>query len=325
MTINFTALGPKEITPVNISKNVSKIQKDTPQSDTFETKTIDVKMGDYKIKCKPVKSVSIKDTEGNDTKALLVQSKATKGQYFIIKDDETLCRIFFADDGKNTYIYDLQGQNHKGKYKGAGCELIKTAIDASIKNGHNGKLSLCMADSLPFYFKCNFRIPKDEPNALKKNAFVDYMTRHPEFKTEDFMANAWQRMPNGECLDEKGAAAFLEDKRFIDDSTSKTLYNTSLKDDEGNIIEADIDFCDFSHDPSINKDNSCGTKIIQIINKEGKNGTTFPQMAYIGYDLAEDGTTDIKDIEIRTNDKTLKEQIKEELLKALELIKDEAL
>ncbi len=54
---------------------------------------------------------------------------------------------------KNIYVYDLQGQNNKGKYKGAGCELVKVAVNESIKSGYKGKLNACMADSLPFYFK----------------------------------------------------------------------------------------------------------------------------------------------------------------------------
>ncbi len=299
---------------IRIEKNNNGVKQniDNSGTDAYKPKIIEAENNGYKIKCRPVKSVYLKDTDGNDVKALLVKNTAAKSQYFIVKDDETLCRIFFSDNGENIYVYDLQGQNNKGKYKGAGCELVKVAVNESIKSGYKGKLNACMADSLPFYFKNNFRI-LNGASALKENAFIDYMTRHPEFDTEDFMANMWS-IPNGECLDEKGASALLENKRFINNSASETMYETTFKNDKGEIIKADVDFCDFSNDLSVG-----GSYIIQIINKEGKNGCTFPQIAHVEYDLLPDGDADIVDFEIRVRDEALKEQVKAELLNALKI------
>ncbi len=312
MSVNFAV---NCIDKIRTGKNSSSVKQniDNLKSDIYEPKVFEAKNGAYKIKCKPVKPVYLKDNSGNSVKALLAKSTAVQNQYFIVKDAETLCRIFFADNGENIYIFDLQGQNNKGNYKGAGCELIKAAVNESIKKGYGGKLSLCMADSLPFYFKCNFRIPIDTPGALKKNAFIDYMARHPEFDTEDFMANIWS-LPSGECLEEKAAQAFLRGERFIDSSTSETIYEAAFKNGEGEKIRVDVDFCDFSNDPSIG-----GGKVIQIINKEGKNKNTFPQIAYIEYDSLSDGSIEIKDFEIRTEDKALKEPVKAELLNALKI------
>lgn len=168
-----------------------------------------------------------------------------------------------------------------------------------------------MADSLPFYYKCNFRITKNsDAEYLKKNAFIDYMTRNPEFNTEDYMANGWC-MPNGTFLDENGAKALLDNERFIDKSMSKTMYETVLNDD----IHIDVDFCDFSHEQSLNK-----SYLIQLINKDK---TTVPQMGTLEFNINNENGGNI--LEIKKTDvknffpKELKEQIKAELLKAVEI------
>ena len=142
------------------------------------------------------------------------------------------------------YLYT---QEHKSrKYKGAGTQLLKCAVEESIKRGYNGKLKLQASHSacspMVFYYKNNFVIPRPSDCRLYgyencHNAVIEYAIANnipidnllPETKRSAFMK-----------LDEQGAKAFLQGKQLYKERSVEKLAEKNIDDENysANLIKS---------------------------------------------------------------------------------------
>ena len=185
-----------------------------------------------------VRNVTIKDLDGNDVNATIIEETyhshfAHKEKKFILKvNGEQIGYAVVVDDNDNDKLFlnDLYTEEHNyRKYKGAGTELLKSAVNESIKRGYNGKIKVNASHGacspLPFYYKNNLIIKRPDDVELygfpqNKNAIIQYAIENNipvdnmlfEFDRQTFMN-----------LDEKGAKAFLEGKK-----ASSKIFNINL-------------------------------------------------------------------------------------------------
>ncbi len=262
--------------------------------DTFSPEIVETHMpgtyGTPDIIGRRIKSIALKDTKGNDIPGFIIQEIEDENSYYACTKKCALCEmnISRAHPFGTGYIFinSLYGQSNNGEVKGAGTELIKLAIEKSKATGCDGRLELSMAGSYPFYFKNNFRAGRGYSDYLRKDAVLDYMTRH-KLIPEMIWKKKWDSI--NVILDEKGAKALLKGERFFDTSTSETMYSKNIeyqgKDGKTCTADIDIDFCDFSK-----SDIRDGTFVIQTILK--KEGNYYFPLADLEMQLLEDENGD---------------------------------
>ena len=110
-------------------------------------------------------------------------------------------------------------------------------------------------------------------------------------------------------LDKTGAEAFLNNERYSNNSTSKVMYSKTFLGIKP--ILADIDFCDFSNDKTIEK-----SYVIQIIKKDNQN---FTQIAHVELLPLGSGILKVNKINVNYKDKSIVKELKQELVQAAEL------
>ncbi len=293
-----------------------------PKEDTFVPKIVKTQMlgghGDPDIKGTFVKNVTIKDSKGKNTKAFIIQEVKDGNCYYLCTDKEALCRMEIREKnspcGGYIYINALYGQSNDDRYKGAGTELIKFAAQKSRDAGFGGRLQLCMAGSFPFYFKNNFRTGRGYPDHTRKDAYLDYMTRK-NLSQDDIYKKDWDGITV--ILDETGARALLDDKRFFDKSKSETMYSktflTNTQDGREFKTAVDVDFSDLSEDEPEEH-----TYIIQIILRGSEH--FYKQIASLEMQLLKDekGRKYLKTNKLQTDNmgEKFEKSLQEELLKA---------
>ena len=201
-----------------------------------------------------VRNVTIKDLDANDVNAAIIEKPGSSffipnEKKFILKvDDEQIGYAVVGDDGDKDklFLISLYTQEHiSRKYKGAGTELLKSAVNESIKRGYNGKIRVNAThgscSTLPFYYKNNFIIEKPDNVKLYgysqyKNAIIQYAIENDipvDNMLFDFDRQAYM------SLDEKGARAFLEDKRLYKDRTIEQIAQKNIngKNYSSNLIQ----------------------------------------------------------------------------------------
>jgi len=277
--------------------------------------------GDTDIRGTIVKSIPLKDSNGKNIQGFIIQEVEDENCFYACTKENALCRMEIRPKqslgGGYIYINALFGQENNGVIKGAGTELLKFAAQKSMDMGFDGRLELCMAGSYPFYFKNNFRTGRGYPDHQRKDAVLDYITRHNVPKD-----TVWKKDWDSPVmiLDEKGAAALLEGRRLYDESKSETMYSKIIQCTEKNgreySIDTDIDFCDFStSDPKKN------AYTIQAIIKSDEN--FYTQAAALNMELLEDENGkkyfDANNLYTEKLGKPLEDAVKDELFKAAEI------
>lgn len=292
------------------------------QEDVFTPKIIETYMpgphGSPDIRGRLVKNITLKNTEGKPIPGFIIQEIEDANSYYACTEKCALCEMSAVRAHPTgvgyIYINSLYGQNNKGDIRGAGTELIKFAIQKSKDMGCDGRVELCMAGSLPFYFKNNFRAGKGYVRHAAMDAFFDYITRHNLDKAHIHTEAESPTL----ILDEKGAEALLLGVRFFDKSKSETMYSKTIectgKNGKTHRMDVIIDFSDLSDtEPEGN------TFVIQAISKDlGR----FYQAASLEMQLLEDENGkkffEAKNLNIEKMGQTLEMALIEEMFKAAE-------
>lgn len=290
-------------------------------ADTFTKTVIKTNMpgiyGSKNITGTLVKKINLKNSKGDNIEGFIIKDTKEKDVYYACTKENALCymRLGGSPMGENQlFVGSLYGQSNNGEYKGAGTELIKFAIEKSKKEGLRGRIGLSMGGSQSFYFKNNFRIPKNYPDHLKKDAVLDYMTRHNiamnQIRSYDWLAQVV-------TLDEHGAKALLDDTRFFDSSKSETMYSKNISNgllgSKKGAINVDVDFSDLTRGETQKK-----MYVIQLIAKNSEN--YFTPMADLEMQLMEDSRgnkyLEAKDLRFEEMNKRLARKMAAEIFKA---------
>lgn len=283
--------------------------KSNKQAKTEKTIEISGIYDEAKIKAKHIKDITLKDTKGKEVKAFLAKSEEAENNYYICLPQKTLCGMSMYGIQDYICIKALYGHRHSRRCKGAGTELLKFAVQESIKQGYGGKIKLCMGGSPVFYYKNNFRTENNGYEDVKKNAALDYMARN-NLTLDVFYLDNWC---TNVVLKPKEAAALLEGKRLYEQSSSGTICNKNIEykiNGKQYFANIDIDFADLSNCESFEN-----TYVIQAILKS--NGKMF-QIANLEMQLLKDKEgkkfLSIDSLDLEKISKDCDEKIKEELV-----------
>lgn len=234
-------------------------------SDVFQSSLKTVKLDNETVKGSFIKDISLKDRQGNNVSGFIIQNK---DNFYACTGDTVLCRMNIKEKKDCIYISELYGQNNKGKYKGAGTELIKYAVEQSRNKGHEGVIKLFMAGSPSFYYKNNFRMTEEsDEDYIGANAILDYCTRYGETCSS---MNSYHSFAPLMVLDKKGADALMQGIRLTDESKSQKLYDKVI-DLPWETLDAVADFCDFGDRFAIQLISKDGEGVRQITCLTGKN------------------------------------------------------
>lgn len=273
---------------------------------------------------KVVKNIKLKDAAGKKVQGYILESTKTLDEYFVATKDEVLCRMKISDFGDSLSVNALYGQANNGKYKGAGTELLKFAVQKSKDAGKGGRLELTVGGSPRFYYKNNFRQTPHSKNYLRENAVLDFITRQ-----DINIDNVWGKFWNTPyvVLEEKEAEALLHGKRLYEESHSEYMGEFEIEYEhkgEPRKMTVGIDFADLS-----NYTVTEGVFVVQAYSKsvnETKFGTNVEMhpLANIEMRLLEDENGE-KYLQIDTVNESWKGEkaVTKELMKVVEAKMDE--
>lgn len=216
------------------------------EEDTFEVKN----------KTKPVK---IQDISGRSVDAVIEDSDFVYSDIFsddkkfsIIVNGQELGFALVRDNDQKTALdlFSLHTEDYDNKtYRGAGTELLKCAVNESMKRGYNGRIETWASNSkyspLAFYYKENFIVPsfsKYAPESFnqKHNAAIEYAISN-NIPVQDVLPFSYRK--GHMLLDEEGAKALLEEKRLYEDRTFEKIEQKNIDgvNYSANFIQSPLD------------------------------------------------------------------------------------
>ena len=190
-SLNFTSKSPP-----TVSSSKKLLKKDVILN-TVNNKSVSVSIYEADKFRKHI------DYYGSGTKVFFVKKGLKELGYLVLAD---------SSNRDSVMIYELFTCEHnKRKYKGVGTELLKAAVQESIKRGYDGR-AVVYAAHVPqpfvFYYKNNFR-PFVEQE--KYTPALDFVARNPSLRIEQFLPNVKSMYMR---IDEDGARALLNGKRL---------------------------------------------------------------------------------------------------------------
>lgn len=260
-----------------------------PPQDTFSPKIVCLDMkgphGRNNLEGRVIKNIKLKDSKGKKVSGCILESTKTSNEYYAATKDEVLCRMRLDEWTNYMYVSELYGQANNGKYKGAGTELLKFAVQKSKEKGYSGRLKLTIGGSPKFYYKNNFRIDKERSkDYIRQNAVLDCMTRLNLY-ADDIWGKYWGTA--NVTLEPKEAEALLEGKRLYNETHSEYMGEVEIEYEvkgEKRKKTVGIDFADLS--------NCTTTKDVFVAQAYSKNGEKMTPIANIEMRLLEDENGD---------------------------------
>lgn len=227
---------------------INSIVKNNPISSLRNTNSVSfrgMQIGDSFEKQKGVgiKKVGLKDINDKNVEAYIISKESTvngklngikRTTYALIAGGDQYGNMTTIREKDHVYLEKLETREpSKREYKNAGTELVKCAVEESMKAGFGGKVELVASYSpspVAFYYKNNFRVPKYKKFGnvhynQQINAGVDYAIRNNvpfERVIPDPDATYME-------LDEEGAKALLENRRLYRQRITKKLFTRPLQ------------------------------------------------------------------------------------------------
>ena len=172
-----------------------------------------------------VKNISLHTFDGREISATIsptdkyqgkVSSYGNNAEAFVVnKDSQELAYIVLSDNPQKDcvivhelYVNKINAQN----IKGCGTELLKVAVQESIRRGYNGKVFVFAVNNPPpyiFYYKNNFRPLEDFDGKL--TLILDFAAKHPNVPINLFLPKVTHMYM---FLSEDSAKALLEDRHL---------------------------------------------------------------------------------------------------------------
>ncbi len=287
------------------------------REDIFTPKIMTLDMpgrwGEEGVQGKVIKKISLQKRSGGKAPGYILQSTKNNYTYYACTEDEALCRMrLYLDRNNQMYVDSLYGQAGHGKYKGAGTELLKFAVQKSKKEGDKGRLWLTVGGSPKFYYKSNFRISPKIKDHVRKNAVYDLATRQNLYM-DDIWDKYWD-VPNL-TLEIKEAGALLSGERLCDKTHSEYMGDKEIeyqtKKGEKRKMTIGLDFSDLS--------NCTNTENVFVAQAYRKDGERMKPCSNIEMRLLKDENSDkYLNIDTFNVDYIAKEEVMEALMEVVE-------
>lgn len=190
-----------------------------------------------------IQKTIIKDSENKDKEAVIIVKPdpefKSATNFTISADSELIGKAEVSnrknDRGLNLILINTKQQEKE--YHGAGTALLRSIVRESYDKGYNGRVCAkalnYAAPPYAFYYKNNFKIPKDTKNIVggcspAYNIILDYIAKtgtHPQALLPFGMNMIYME------LDEKGAQALLEGKRLYEERPLEKIAQTVIDDE----------------------------------------------------------------------------------------------
>ena len=275
------------ITATNSTPNLYNVKITDNKNYAPVFKGLDEDKFEFSTKITPVK---IQDISGNPIDAVIeeknVSDKETipdNKKFSLMVNGKELGYATVRDNDRQNALdlYSIYTEEYDNKnYKKAGTELLKQAVNESIKRGYNGRIETWASNKsyspVGFYYKENFIVPPFSEYSTciytqRHNAAIEYSIAN-NIPVQNVLPYSYRK---GQMkLDEQGAKALLDGKRLYEDRIFEKIEQKNINGTNysANFIQSPLENEYFVFIANEDAEEDKAEFVVTLHEKENKNG-----------------------------------------------------